>query len=401
MKNSRLLTLVAGLGLYLVATGLSYAAFSFFNGGKAILKNPLEGKSTEEQRTAIDLSAPKTESCPLNGQKYTVAERNVWSTRRPLGVMIENHPEARPQSGLSKADIVYEAVAEGGITRFLGVYLCGAAAEDVQVGPVRSARTFFLDWISEYADYPVYVHVGGANCDAKTGSGCANGAQADALGQIVKYGWQNYNDLNQFSVGFPTFWRDYDRLGRTVATEHTMYSTTDKLWEVAKTRGLTQVNKDGKKWDQQYVAWKFDENLKLPSGTVAPKYNFWDNTESNNFTVEWKYDSATDTYSRSNGGKPHMDLDFNKQLTAKSVVVAFMTESKANDGYPGNLHLLYKNKGTGKAVIFRSGQATEGTWSKKDRTSRTVFFDAAGKEIVFKPGVIWVSVLPTGKKVEY
>src|SRR3989344_5480690 len=228
MPKTKFITILAGIGLYLISTGISYAAFSYFQKGQIdLLPSPVIEIPTTEQRAKIDLSAPKTELCPLNAKLYTQAEKDIWSTRRPLGIMIENHEEARPQSGLSKADVIYEAVAEGGITRFLAIYLCGASAEDVQVGPVRSARTYFLDWISEYGISPLYVHVGGANCDPSTGSGCAGGAKADALGQIQKYGWQVYNDINQFSAGFPTFWRDKDRLrnpdGSEVATEHTMY----------------------------------------------------------------------------------------------------------------------------------------------------------------------------------
>jgi len=76
--------------------------------------------------------------------------------------MIENHLDSRPPSGLSRADVIYEAVAEGGITRFLTVFYCGVASEDVRIGPIRSARIYFLDFASEYGDKPLFVHQGGA-----------------------------------------------------------------------------------------------------------------------------------------------------------------------------------------------------------------------------------------------
>ena len=151
-------------------------------------------------KLVFDDSLPKTEPCPINGEKYSTQQREWWENHRPLGVMIENHENARPQSGINAADITYEIVAEGGITRTLNIYYCQAPA---QVGPVRSARTYFLDYMSEYGDSPLYAHVGGANTPGP----------ADALGQISEYGWGGYNDLNQFSIGFPTFWRDYNRLG--------------------------------------------------------------------------------------------------------------------------------------------------------------------------------------------
>lgn len=402
MFKPKFITVIAGIGLYLVVTGISYAAFSYAKNPStpqidpALLETP-----TEEKRGRVDLSAPKTAECPLNGKFYTEAEKNIWSVRRPLAVMIENHIDARPQSGLTSADIVYEAVAEGGITRFMAVFLCGASYDDIQIGPIRSARTYFLDWASEYGLYPLYAHVGGANCNATTGSGCQNGAKADALGQIRKYGWQNYNDINQFSVGFPTFWRDYDRLGHTVATEHTMYSTTDKLWDIGVKRGLTYQDENNQTWDKTYRPWLFTDPPSENLGNQAPSYSFWDNQFKEDYQVTWKFDQVNNQYLRSNAGKPHTDKNNDQQITAKNIVVAFMQESKAWDGYPKNQHLLYKNKGTGKAIIFQNGTVTQGKWSKKKRTDRTIFTDLQGQEIKFNRGLIWISILPTGKKVEY
>ncbi len=202
------------------------------NSSETISATPVdEAKKNDYDAVTFDGNAERTESCPLNGVKYSKKQRQWWEEHRPLGVMIENHQEARPQSGISFADVTYEAVAEGGITRTMNVFYC---QDGGIVGPVRSARTYFLDYISEYGDHPLYVHVGGANT-----SGPAN-----ALGQIDDYGWSSYNDINQFSVGFPTFKRDESRLGHEVATEHTMYSTTSKLWAVGKSRGLTDKNKE-------------------------------------------------------------------------------------------------------------------------------------------------------------
>ena len=185
-----------------------------------------------------------------------------WEKRRPLGVMIENSSAARPQSGLSSADVVYEAVAEGGITRFMAVFLC---QDTDPIGPVRSARTYYLDWISEYGASPLYAHVGGANTPGP----------ADALGQIERYGWGAYNDLNQFSVGFPTFWRDYDRLGANTATEHTVYTSTQKAWAFAAAkRQLTNVETDDRTgktipWDQNFVKWTFKDDAPVADRPAA------------------------------------------------------------------------------------------------------------------------------------
>ena len=199
MKKEKIILLGAGLILYLLCAGLSYASFSYFQPGSVAVKNSAtdkNGKFVVPKDKYAGL--PRTEPCPLNGVLYPKPMRDIWEKRRPLGIMIENSKAARPQSGIGQADVVYEAVAEGGITRFMAVYYC---QDSETVGPVRSARTYFLDWISEYGSSPLYAHVGGANTSGP----------ADALGQIEQYGWGGFNDLNQFSIGFPAFWRDYER----------------------------------------------------------------------------------------------------------------------------------------------------------------------------------------------
>lgn len=398
--NKKLATSVlAALALYLVSTGVSYALFRYLKTPPSSIVSPLPDQTSG---SSINLSGPKTESCPLTALKYTKAEREIWEKRRPLLVMIENHVDARPQSGLSKADVVYEAVAEGGITRFMAVFYCDAAAQEVIVGPVRSARTYFLDWASEYGGYPLYAHVGGAHCDPQTGHGCLNGAKADALGQIERYGWggPNGNDLNQFSIGFPTFWRDYERLGRTVATEHTMYSTTEKLWAVAKKRGWTNLDPQGEsEWIDHFTPWKFNEKQANENTVQDVSFYFWQGHSQ--YDVRWHYNPETQLFERFNGGQPHKDRNNDQQLTTKNLIIQFCQESPANDGYPGNLHLLYKNTGSGKALVFKNGQVIEAKWSKKDRLSRTFFTDLQGQEIEFAPGKIWIEILPAGNQVTY
>ena len=371
--------LITGIIVYVVSAVISFLIFSGLSGPSV---SPVAApKKTANGKLMFDDTLPKTESCPINGAKYSKQQRQWWEKHEPLGVMIENHTEARPQSGISFADVVYEAIAEGGITRFLTVFYCQDA--DV-VGPVRSARTYYIDFLSEYGAFPLYAHVGGANSDGK----------ADALGQLETYGWVGVNDLNQFSIGFPVFLRDYDRLGRTVATEHTMYSSTTKLWDyAAKNRKITNVNEDGDKWDEDFIAYTFKDDAALSARPAAQsiKYDFWDGY--GDFGVLWTYDKTTNSYLRTNGGKPHTDLNTKKQLTAKNVVLLMMKESRANDGYEGNLHMLYGTKGTGSAKVFIDGVVTDATWSKKSRTAHLYLKDKRGQDIELNRGTIWFSIV--------
>ncbi len=373
---------ILSIVVFIVSTGASYSIFAK-TGASSVGDSyiPTASSSVDE-----DDNEPKTEKCPLNGSLKSKKARAAWEQRRPLAVMIENHQEARPQSGISYADVVYEAVAEGGITRFMAVFYCNLA--DAQVGPVRSARTYFLDWVSEYD--ALYAHVGGANTPGP----------ADALSQIITY---NIKDLNQFSIGFPTFWRDYQRLGHPVATEHTMYSTTQKLWEIGAKRGWAATDTTGAKWDDKFVAWQFKDDAKSIDGTDAVKITvpFWDSQPD--YTVTWLYDQTCGCYNRSHSEGPHLDKDRTKnaQLSAKNVVVQLQTQRNANDGYENNLHMLYGTIGQGDALIFIDGKVIIGKWTKKSRTARTIFSDAKGAEISFDPGLIWVQTVPIGSKVVY
>jgi len=394
-KKKKVLQILLSLGIYLLSTGVSYAAFTAYYQGGTIFTSPLSdstGKQKDNQgrKSLVDIAGSKSESCPLSGAKFTKIEKNIWETRRPLAVMIENHQESRPQSGLSDADIIYEAVAEGGITRFMAIFYCQASAFESTLGPVRSARTYFLDWASEY-NLPLYAHVGGANTPGP----------ANALGEIVDYGWSAANDLNQFSIGFPTFWRDYERLGKTVATEHTMYSTTEKLWAVGKKRDFTNEDPDGDEWQDGFTPWQFEKEEKSfadRGDTQSVNYNFWDDAP---YEVSWQYDKENNLYKRLNGGQPHKDLNLDQQLNVKNLIVQFATERHANDGYPGNIHLLYGTIGKGKALIIKDGQVETGTWSKSNRLGRTTFYNKNGKEVKLNPGRIWITVLPVGNEVDY
>lgn len=383
----------AFLVLFLVFLFSTYTSYSYFKGESQEIISPISfyqkpSSDNNENNSSEQLNEPRTEECPLNGEYLTKSQREKWEKRRPLGVMIENHKEARPQSGLQSADIIFEAVAEGGITRFLAIYYCKDAK---YIGPVRSARIYFIKLLEGFGDYPLYAHVGGANTPGP----------ADALGYINKLGWASYNDLNQFSVPFPYFWRDYERLPNR-ATEHTVYSSTSKLWQYAKEkRELTNVDKKGKKWNEDFVSWRFqdDEDVSKRGEVEKIDFGFW-NTFANDYSVVWNYLKSRNTYLRINGGEPHIDKNTGKQLETKNVVILFAKESPANDGYPGG-HILYQLTGKGEALIFQNGKIISANWSRKTEEELVRFYDKENKEISFVRGQIFIEILPLGNKVNY
>ncbi len=321
--------LIIALILYVASSVTSYGVMSYFSPDKNTAnQDNQQSEQDEEAETKlstlleIDPNEPEDQPCPLNGAYYTMTERKAWEEHRPLFVMIENHQESRPQSGLSNADIIFEAVAEGGVTRFGAMYYCNAQAIDVVLAPIRSARSYFVDYASGFYR-PLYVHVGGANVPGPT----------NALGQIGDYGWDMENDLNQFSIGYPAFVRNYNRIeGKSVATEHTMQSSTEKLWQVAAEREWGNVAPDhirdpvvaGEAWTDLYQGWIFEQEKPETGSVDQVSYDFW--SGYNNFSVSWEYDPENDVYLRSQAGEPHIDLNNDKRIAAANVVVLKTTE---------------------------------------------------------------------------
>lgn len=401
MQKNRLTFIASFLGLYLISAGVSLLFFSRVSGD-------LGDNGAQQKRSRINLSAPKTEACPINGMKYTKEEKKIWDERRPLVAIIENHADSRPQSGLSKADVVYEIVAEGGITRFMGVFYCGVIAEETLLAPIRSVRIYFANLAAGYGDKPVFLHQGGANNFCNT---CPGGVKprgqvdktVDAYAALDKLGWRNGqsgNDMDGgFNIGYPVVERNQYRLSEEAAAwEHSVVANVDEVYKEANKRGFNYKDNNGNAWDEGFKIWKFEDGKAVSNPNASQiAFKFWDNWED--YDVSWKFDPATNSYKRSNGNKAHIDWEFDKpQLSASNVVIMFVSEKGPVDG---ELHMYYEVIGKGKAIIFKNGEMIEGTWEKPTQLDREVFYDTNGDEIVFNRGPIWIEVLPAGNQVDY
>lgn len=309
-----------------------------------------------------NIFAQKVIMNPLTGVMYTQDESRGWAGNRPLAVMINNHPDARPQSALADADFVYEIVAEGGITRFLAFFLTN---NPTKIGPVRSTREYYLVLVKELGD-AMLMHIG--------------------------YSPQALIDIDTWPVrslfrGGATFWRD---TSRDVAIEHTAYVNAVDLRAVGDNLG----------WggSREIATWKFkDDTTKyalLPTGNKIG-ITFW---YPGDFSVVWKYNAQNNTYERYMGldandsATPHVDNETKQQITAKNVVIQFASElSIPNDD---KNRLDYKLIGSGQGLVFVDGHVIKATWSKASRDVRTMFYDSDGKEVEFNRGNIWVEIVP-------
>jgi hypothetical protein len=395
--NKKFITIIVCFLLYLLSATGSFAFFRLIHQGPSSAISPETLAPTAVSRKSkLDPSLPKTEICPLNGQLFTQPEKDVWSTRRPLAVMIENSVDARPQSGLSSADIVYEAVAEGGVTRFMAMYYCDAALTDnLMVAPVRSARIYFVDLVSEYD--ALYNHVGGAgNCDDPN---VDNRAKALCLINTAKI--KNMDQMG-YAGDFKICHRVTNRLDHDVAYEHTMACFVDEIYAKAQKLDWTNVDSKGVPWDKNFISWKFMAPEEKATGSPATNisYLFWngDREFNQNFDVKWEYDPASGSYKRFNNNQLSIDLNTGEPLKFNTVIVQFAKETLLQDK---EKHLLYDVIGKGKAIVFMDGVAVDATWSKTSRTARTLFYDSKGKELKLETGPVWISIVPAGNTVEY
>jgi len=319
-------------------------------------KKDKSGQNTNQNSPGVNFKKEpevKKATSMLDGIKYPESTAN----RHPLGIMIENHPEARPQAGLDKAKIVYEAITEGGITRFMAMYGPESAEK---VGPVRSARTYYLDWCLEYDCF--YSHVGG---------------NLDALQLIPKLG---IKDLDQFKYGTQAYWREAEQ-GK--ATEHTMFTNTDKLYKIAENNGWSMSS------DYTSLEFKTEAPLEQRPELSSVIIDF----SGPAYKVKWTYDKASNNYLREMADEPHNDLLTNKQLTAKNVIVQEVQRWNApteinEEGW------AMKTVGTGNAKIFIDGKVIDGTWKKTNQEARTKYYGTDGKELSFNPGNSWICIVP-------
>ena len=300
--------------------------------------------------------SPKEETIanPLDG---TQVEKTL-ANRHPLAIIIENYTAARPQIGLDKASIIYEAITEGGITRFMAIY---GPRDSEKIGPVRSMRTFFLDWAWEYNAF--LGHVGG---------------NIDALDRIPIEGAL---DLDQFALGDKAYWRE-PQPGKAI--EHTMYTSTQKLYQAAL----------GKRWEMtsHFTALKFLDPKKFTvEQGVGQKISI--DFSSASYKVSYEYDPLSNNYPRSLGGFPHKDRNTGNQLAPTNIIIQSVARAQTTTRI-NEESWTFMTLGEGKARVFYGGKEIEATWKKQDLKSRTKFYDSSGAEIKFLPGQFWYEIVP-------
>lgn len=289
---------------------------------------------------------------PLTGNEITTEQ-----AQRPVtAIMIENSPDARPQSGLNQAGVVFEAVAEGGITRFLALYQESAPG---LVGPVRSLRPYYVDWLAAFN--ASVAHVGGS---AKALSEVRNGS---------------YRDIDQF-FNAGSYWRASDRYA-----PHNVYTNFEKLDALNASKGYKHSEFTG-------FARKADEPSSAPNATAIQV-----NISGALYNSTYAYEKDSNSYVRSQGGEPHLDRE-EGQIKPKVVVVLKMKEiTVMEDGYRQSLESV----GSGEAWIFQDGVVTHANWHKPTRSAQITFTNDAGAAVKLNAGRTWLTAIPLERTVTW
>ncbi|MFN8629434.1 MAG: DUF3048 domain-containing protein [Chloroflexota bacterium] len=377
------ISLAAGLGIGLFAgrtvlgPSASPSAIAQVSPGASSSSAPSDSSSPADSSSPGDSGEPSAEPTPtpaptpvlvpdpLDGVPVSpkVAKRHV------VAVMIDDQQDARPQSGLSDASVVWQAPAEGGIPRYVALFHEGNPRA---VGPIRSSRLYFISWAAEWN--AVYMHVGGSP------QAMALLASSQGKGKVV---W----NADEFRVGSTYMWRIKTRFA-----PHNVYSNAKYMQLLVKAvHAPTTMN--------YQPHWQFAADAPVEqrpsSGSIRVPYL------AN--VITYAYSPKTNSYPRSvsvEGKQFDVGPKTKVRISPKNVVVIFMSFAPLNDGSKKH-RLEAQFTGSGKALVFTNGKVTKATWSKKSMTAPTLLTGPDGKPVTLTVGQTFVQVVPLGTSVTY
>jgi len=258
-------------------------------------------------------------------------------------------------------DTLDEALAEGGITRFMAIFL---SHDPGTVGPVRSARPYYLEWARPFAS--MYVHCGGS---------------WEALDLLKE--WGMLTNVDCFNGTMP-FWRSDDRV-----LPHNLYTSTSELWKLAERKGLAAPSPLPYFLHGPEVA----PDARPAGGSVG--FTFSTLTRSD---IQWIYDPATNSYRRKQWGYWHRDAATGDVINARNVVILWTNVWELPGDEKGRMGT--DTVGTGTALIMRDGQYEWGYWARKNPYSPMTLLDGKREPMHLAPGRVWFEILGIGKKIQ-
>ena len=294
---------------------------------------------------------------------------------KPVMVQIDNADAARPQTGISYADIVYETDVDGSDTRLTALYNDAVngvdAPGELTVGPVRSSR-YYHQWIQEEWD-ALYVHMGGPDQTSKD--------ETDIWGSSSDHIKQRINGAGKHASNEGLFFPLKD------GHSQSEYAAIDLM------KALDIYDYEPQAL-QSFTFYPQQDYADQPEISEIGLYFFGNKTP----LASYEYDSSSYKLLLSTRGKEHTDAATGGQLEVQNVIVQFVNDSAADDG-PGSDRRIVDVKGSGDALFVIHGKLMKGTWERPTYDSATSYKLESGEEITLAPGNTWISMLPAGKDV--
>lgn len=386
-KKSKKKAVFLAVGILSFLSGIGCGVAGFFlpneSGFNAVFPEIPTKKSTDaiySNLTGLPLASAEQQTAP------------AYCIQTPNGM-----DGARPQAGINQAGVVFEAIAEAGITRFAAIYQDPTSAI---IGPIRSLRLYYLKWDTPF-DCTI-VHAGGA---------------PDALQAVSRGGYKDLTENYKYMYRGTSGTRRWNNLFTTSALLATMRA--DRGYAGSNINGFNRMTPEESL--KARVDGLVGEKLVIYEGSTGKTSALTPQTTSiainfgrlANFNVRYEYDANSNTYLRSyeSGAKhevyqcPEDDLGEKNpedkctltQLAPAVVAVMIVQEKRASDNYHEDITAV----GSGEAYVFQNGIAIKGTWSKASDAEQIKFYDASGAEIALAPGQTFVEAVPAYGSVNY
>lgn len=295
---------------------------------------------------------------------------------RPIAFMIDNNVNAQPQSSLNKTYLVYEIVVEGGETRLMALFKgVDVSKNDVTVGPIRSARHYFIDYALE--NDAIYAHLGQS---PQAESYIMNFNVADINGQIY--------DTGKSRTSSSLYWRE-----KSKKAPHNAYTSISSILEICKKKNYKTTST--KESVLNYVSEEvtLDQETALAANTVTIPYG-------TNHTVKYVYDAETGRYTRYSKGRKQTDEQTGEAVTTKNLIVSFIENTTLDDGEGKGRQELH-NFTNAKGYYITNGKAIKITCKKEFVGGQTQYVDENGKEIEVNDGNTWINICPIDANVKF
>ena len=356
MKKNRLLISIAIfiIAAFVLGAGLSGCTRQVSSSTTLAITTPVPTLVPTFPPTAAPTPSPAP--TPPNG--FILPQE----ARRPIAVMIDNQGHRPlPQGGLNKAQIIYEALTEGGITRYMAMFW-GVAPE--KIGPVRSARHYFVEIAHEYD--PIYVHIGGSYFAKEM---VASLGVTDINGLYDQIFWNLTNDRSN--------WQD-------------SYTSYDRIKEYAKKKNYSFKTAEKLHFTYSPVMKSLKSKRAVKANEVLVRYNSYADNR-------YVYDSKNKLYLRYRNGSAHMERNSGKQISAGNIIVQYVSNSSIPNDYKDRQELYLIGHGTG--LFITCGKAVKINWKKDSMNSQTHYTLQSGKPVVLNPAQTWIQIVPPSLNV--